>query len=399
MKSVFIENVQVLNPEEGVIAKSALIRDGQIAAFDPNVDELPDDVQRFDGGGNLLTPGMIDLHTHGILGLRYDAPTSVEPGSIKVVQFGVTTVVTTLSGEPEPNLMDRLAQVANAADKARGARMDAFHFEGPFLALTGAGACVLPGDLDLLEDLLSACGGKVKAMSIAPDTENIFPVIEKLVENGVKPFITHTRANVEQTERAIDAGARHATHFYDVFHLPGEADRGVRPVGAVEAILADPRCTVDFICDGVHVHPTAIACCLRAKGYENVALITDSNSGAGLPPGIYPQGHRNGQIRVAEEGGCRTHAPGDPKHGGLAGSSLTMDQGVRNLQKWFNLPDSQVLAMATSVPARILGLENRGVMRIGADADLVLWETKEDGLHPVRTWVGGSSVWEKESSR
>ncbi|MFB3902381.1 MAG: hypothetical protein ACE15E_02925 [Acidobacteriota bacterium] len=70
--------------------------------------------------------------------------------------------------------------------------------------------------------------------------------------------MTHTAATVEQTVEAIEAGARHATHFYDVFPCPPETEPGARPCGAVEAILADPRLSVDFILDGEHVHPVDV---------------------------------------------------------------------------------------------------------------------------------------------
>ena len=79
-----------------------------------------------------------------------------------------------------------------------------------------------------------------------------------MARDNTPVFIPHTAANVEQTQRAIELGARHATHFYDVFPCPPVVDPGVRPCGAVEAILADERVSVDFILDGVHVDPVAI---------------------------------------------------------------------------------------------------------------------------------------------
>jgi len=216
------------------------------------------------------------------------------------------------------------------------------------------------------------------------------------MEHRVVPFITHTRASVEQTEAAIDAGARHATHFYDVFHVPEETDPGVRPVGAVETILADPRCTVDFVCDGAHVHPMAIKCALAAKGYEGVMLITDSNVGAGLPAGIHPTpwGY---DVKVAPRSGARIHDPSHKFNGALAGSALTMNVGIANLMSWLDLPAEQIWAMGTSNPARILGLSNKGVIRQGADADLVLWDQADDQLKAHQTWLAGRCVHEAEA--
>ena len=248
------------------------------------------------------------------------------------------------------------------------------HLEGPFLGLPGAGAQTIPGDVGLLDELLAAAGGRVAAMSISPEVPNILPVIERLCESGIVPFITHTQATVEQTEAAIDAGARHATHFYDVFPVPKETDPGVRPVGAVEAILADPRCTVDFIADGVHVHPTAVK---AAAGGEGLAagsagdrLERRRRTAAGT---IRFAGGRHGSDRARRRRPSVT-SPARRLHGALAGSALTMDRGMANLLAWLDLPEEQVWAMGSRNPARLLGLAGKGTLRVGADADLVLWD-------------------------
>ncbi|MEJ1972451.1 MAG: hypothetical protein WDM96_08365 [Lacunisphaera sp.] len=95
------------------------------------------------------------------------------------------------------------------------------HLEGPFMAVGGAACPTLPGDLQLLERILAACAGRLAVMSVSPDAPNIVPVIRRLREAKVIVFLTHTRATVEQTEAALEAGAVHATHFYDVFYPAG----------------------------------------------------------------------------------------------------------------------------------------------------------------------------------
>jgi len=175
-----------------------------------------------------------------------------------------------------------------------------------------------------------------------------------------------------------------------VFYAPPETDLGVRPVGCVEAILADPRATVDFICDGVHVEPTAIRMALLCKGWERVVLITDSNIGAGLPAGEYdtPWGFR---IRVASETAARILPP-HQFAGALAGSALTSNRGMANLHAWFGTEyaPAQLWALGTRNPARLAGLPDKGVLQVGADADLVLWR---DDFLPAATWVGGRRVY------
>jgi len=304
-------------------------------------------------------------------------------------QFGTTCVLPTLYRVMNRQSLKHLAALADALP----ACMPGFHLEGPFLALPGAGAETIPGDVKLLDEVLAACHGRVSAMSISPDSREIIPVIERLRTQGIVPFITHTRATAEQTQAAINAGARHATHFYDVFPIPKETEPGVRAVGAVEAVLANRGVTVDFIADGTHVHPMAIRCALAAKGWEGVILITDANIGAGMPDGEYltPWGY---SVSIGPRGGARIADRKHPHFDGLAGSALTMNVGMQNLLKWLDLTPAQVWAMGTLNVARLLNLERKGRLAVGADADLVLWNEDLEASH---TWVAGQLVYERKA--
>ncbi len=395
MNDTVIHNVRALEPGEGVIAAWVRIRQGKIAELGPRDHTPPNASESIDGGGRLLTPGLIDVHTHGLEQFFYESGAEqIVAAAQRLGQYGTTCILPTLCKSLLAQGLGDLERLAAALPQSEYACMPGFHLEGPFLALPGAGAWTVPGDLGLLEELWAAAGGKICAMSISPETPNILPVIERMCALGIVPFVTHTRATLEQTQAAIDAGARHATHFYDVFPLPDETDPGVRPVGAVEAILADPRCTVDFIADGVHVPPTAVRATLAAKSFRNVMLVTDSNVGAGLPPGHYDT--LMGEIVTGDA--ARLHRPGMPLHGGLAGSTLTMDRGIANLLAWLDLPEEQVWAMGTSNVARLLGLADKGTLRVGADADLVLWEQNAGRPRALRTWVGGRCVYERKET-
>ena len=390
-----IANVRALEPGLGVIAAWVRVRQGKIVELGSQGRPPGDAAEWVDGGGRLLTPGLIDIHTHGIERFAYEAgPEELVAGSGQLARYGVTCLLPTLARAVSRQRLNELAQLAAALSSVEDVCMPGVHLEGPFLALAGAGAQTRPGDVALLEDLLAATEGKIRAMSISPEIPNIVPVIDRLCQRGVVPLITHTCASVEQTEAAIDAGARHATHFYDVFPMPEESDPGVRPVGCVEAILADSRTTVDFIADGVHVHPTAIKAVLAAKTFRNVLLITDANIGAGLPPGVYD----SLAGPVVTGAAARIHQPGSPLDGALAGSSLTMNRGMANLLAWIELPEEQVWAMGTCNPARLLGLTTKGSLQVGADADLVLWDHDAAGLCAVRTWVGRRCVFQDDIS-
>lgn len=380
MPPLLIQNVRLVRPGEDIVAGDVLVHDGRIAAAGA-VPPVASAATRIDGRGRLLTPGMIDVHTHGVMHSLYEAgPDGLRAAARELGRFGVTTVLPTIVPQIRTGWLDQLAATVAAIPAVSEVCIPGLHIEGPFMAVGGAACPTLPGDLGLLEEILAACHGRVAAMSLSPDAPNIVPVIRRLRERGIVVFLTHTRANVEQTEAALDAGATHATHFYDVFYAPAETEPGARPVGAVEAILADPRASVDFIADGVHVHPTAIRAAIAAKSWRGVILITDSNIGAGLPPGVYdtPWGY---PVKVSPTDAAR-HAT----KSFLAGSALTMDRGMQNLFRWLKLPPEQIWAMSTLNPARLLGLTTKGRLAESAAADLVLWD---DDLRPAQTWVGG----------
>ncbi len=387
MPSQLIRNVRFVEPGKSIRTGDILVRDGRIAATGEIQSTTVGDSEVVEGSNRLLSPGLIDIHTHGIRHSLYEAgPDSLRTAARELGRFGVTTVLPTIVPQPGEGWLDRLAEIAAAIPSVREVNIPGLHLEGPFMAIGGAACPTLPGDVKLLERIIAACAGRIAVMSVSPDTPNIIPVIQRLRQEKITVFLTHTRANVEQTEAALDAGAVHATHFYDVFYAPTETDPGVRPVGAVEAILADSKATVDFIADGIHVHPAAIRAAVAAKTWAGVTLITDSNIGAGLPTGVYdtPWGYR---VKVSPHDAARHETKNF-----LAGSALTMDRGMANLLRWLKLPPHQVWAMGTLNPARLLGLGRKGRLAPGADADLVLWD---EDLTAARTWVNGICVYEK----
>ncbi len=384
-----LKNVRIVQPGKTISPGDVLVKDGRIAALGSALGASSvDGLTAIDGRGRLLTPGLIDVHTHGLRHHLYaGGPDSLRTAAKDLGKFGVTTVVPTIVPQVQPGWLEEISAIVAAIPTVQGVNIPGLHLEGPFMAIRGSAAPTLSGDLSLLEDILAACQGRLTVMSLSPETPGILPVIQRLRENGILVFLTHTRASVEETEVAIAAGARHATHFYDVFYSLPETDPGVRPVGVVEAVLADRRVTVDFIGDGIHVHPAAIRAAVAAKGYGGITLITDSVFGAGLPPATYdtPWGYK---IRLGEDG-----APRHITEGYLAGSALTMNRGMANFLRWLDLPPEQTWAMGTLNPARLLNLEQKGKIEIGADADLVLWQ---DDLQPAQTWVKGVTSYSRE---
>jgi len=388
MQTFLIDDATLPSRSKAAVRGRVLVRNGRIASVNPAT--VPAGTPRVDAAGRLLTPGLIDMHTHGVERWIYErGPDELLAAGPRLARYGTTTLVPTIVPGVTDADLERLHRLAACLPDVPGVCVPGLHLEGPFMALSGAACPKLPGDVALLDALLDAAMGRILVMSISPDTPNILPVIRRLRERGVVPFVTHTRASLPQARAALEAGACHATHLYDVFPLPPEIDSGVRAPGVVELFLADPGATVDVIADGCHVDPLLVQLTARVKGPRGLCLITDSNVGAGLPPGDYPTpwGY---PVHVAPGRGARIADPQRPNCGALAGSALTMNVGMANLLQWLgHLPPAQVWAMGTTNPARVLGLKRKGRLAVGADADLVLWN---EDLTPSAVWVGGQPV-------
>ncbi len=391
-----IKNVRIACDDQLLEAASLEMEAGRIVAIHPEASTIPSDAEAIDGGGHLLAPGFIDLHIHGLHQYLVDeGPKPLAAIAATLPRYGVTGWLPTVAPRPTGQDSAFLKTLAEAA-AVTGARVLGFHLEGPFLTLTGA----LPpealgaADPDRVRALMDAAHPYPAVFSVAPDFKGIDKLIPLMRRRGAPVFMTHTKATVAETEAAIEAGARHATHFYDVFPTPPVTEPGVRPCGAVEAILADPRVSVDFILDGVHVDPVALRMALQCKGPDRVCLITDAMVGAGSAPGRHTFGRKD---VIFEYPGAPARAIDERgKPGSLSGSGLTLNLAVRNAVEMARIPLPQALRMASSNPARVLGLsERKGRIAVGWDADLVLLDAQ---FQPLRTWVGGETVFIKDQS-
>jgi N-acetylglucosamine-6-phosphate deacetylase len=347
--------------------------------------------QIIDAAGNYLAPGFIDMHFHGVHKYLMDSgPEHFEAITRILPQYGVTGILPCISPRPKGEDATYAAELAKV--KSAGCHVFGFHFEGPFLKLTGALPKEAVGQYepDRVRALINSAKPYNSVFSISPDFDRIVDLLPIMTANNMPAFITHTQASVEQTLEALAAGACHATHFYDVFPIPEEYEPGARSCGAVEAILADPTVSVDFILDGEHVKPISVQMALQCKGPDRVCLITDSNIGAGLPPGRYK--FFDYEIEYAYQGGPARMTENTIWPGGLCGSGLTMDLAVRNAVKMLGVDVPLAVRMASTNPAKVLGVDStKGKIATEYDADLVLLDKS---LTVQKTWITGQSVYQ-----
>lgn len=338
--------------------------------------------------GALVAPGFIDLHVHGARGRDFMDGTleSLETLSETLARHGTTSFLPTTLSAPDSNTEIALRGFAQHRNRiTTGAVPLGIHMEGPFLNPVCRGTHdarhLKPADISAFRRFREVSDNSILKMTIAPEMDEGLALIREATAAGIQISIGHSNATVEQARAAVDAGARHATHTFNAmrpFHQ--------REPGILGQVLTDDRVFAEVICDGIHVHKTALRLLLRVKGIDRTLLITDGLSSVDMPDGLYPLGDK---IIVLERGECR-----DPE-GRLAGSTLTLDRAVRNLVHWFGLPLHEVLAVASATPARSMHLgETKGILAPGADADLVFLDTD---LRVVRTMVSGRTVYSKRN--
>lgn len=374
--------------ESGIIQAYLVVENGKIADITP----VKPEGEITDLGDACIVPGFIDLHIHGVHRALVDNGEEDLKEICRILpQYGVTGFLPTLAPRPKGEDAAFLSKLSKT--KTVGTEILGFHLEGPFLKITGAlGAGAITGaDAERARALIDAARPYKAIFSISPDVEEIEKVIPLMAENDTPVFMTHTAATVQETQRAIELGVRHATHFYDVFPCPNVTEPGVRPCGAVEAVLADERVSVDFILDGVHVDPVAVKMSLisKRKGPGKVCLVTDANVGAGLEPGYFTFGNI-GDIYFAYRG-----APArSVKDNTLAGSGLTMEQALKNAVKWLDMDLVEASKLVSYHPAGVLGLgHQKGLLKKGFDADFVVLDKD---LNILQTWINGECYYKKQ---
>ena len=323
--------------------------------------DSPQDV--VDLTGHYVVPGFVDMHVHGGGGGAFS------PGRIgearDAVAFhlahGTTTIMaSTVTGA----LPDLERYVAELAELVEDEVLAGVHLEGPFIARSRCGA----HDPNLLRDpepsavrrLVKAGRGAVRMVTLAPELEYGLEATGLLADSGVIAAFGHTDATYTEAGGAIARGARVATHVFNA----------MRPVhhrepGPVTAALEHEEVFVELVNDGMHVHPSVVGLVYAAAGAHRVALITDAMEAAGAADGRYPLG----PLTVEVSGGAVRVAGTDT----LAGSTLTMDNALRNTVLSVGVPIEEAAVSAALTPARALGLDDRiGSLEPGKYADLVV---------------------------
>lgn len=381
MTTLTLTNAELVLPFGGSGGSASVrIEDGVITAIGGIV---ATDGEFIDLGKSLLLPGFIDIHCHGAAGA--DVNEGGVEGLVKagrhLARNGVTSWVPTLV----PDSRENYAKAVEAIDELMlrdpaelgAARVLGVHYEGLFANENRCGALrkeyFLRYSEEPLADLPLPSKG-VRLMTLAPEIEGGIELVEALVSNGWIAAAGHTSAPAEVLDEAFEAGLRHLTHFFNAMD-------GIhhRTLGAAGWGLAKEGVSFDIIADGHHVHPSLLAAVTRARGIDNVVLISDSISAAGLGDGEFEIWGK--KITVSE--GIATDSRGT-----ISGSVISMRDAFNLMfRKGFSFDEAS--AMASLNPAGLLGIDREtGSLEVNKNADLTAWREGE----VVLTVIGGKIV-------
>jgi N-acetylglucosamine-6-phosphate deacetylase len=377
-------NARLILPDGIRDGLELVVEEGKIA----EIRERSSVAESIDLRGNYLAPGFIDLHIHG--GLGRDTMEATPEAFRAICDYhgtgGTTSLLLTTVTAPVSDIVGVLKAVRDARNKLP--QIAGVHIEGPFISKTRAGAqraeFIRDPETHLVDQLMSFAD-IIKIMTVAPELPGALALIGRLRLHKIIVSGGHSDATDVEARAAAEYGMRHVTHTFNA--MSSARRQGIyREAGLLEFALSEPDILCELIADGHHVAPTLMKMLYRAKGSRGICLVTDATAGAGLPTGT--EFTLSGRRCVVGDGVCLLS-----DRSALAGSASRMIDLVRVMVNQVGVPLNEAVAMATANPALALGLNAKGKLKPGADADLVILSRD---LEVRRTLIAGERVFKNE---
>ncbi len=387
-KKTIISNGTIITPFQSLENKAISIEKGKITAIkERKVMDIPAGVEVIDAGNGFVVPGFIDIHVHGgggsdVMDGGYEA---VKQVATTHSRFGTTAFLPTTMTMSKDKIIGSLKSIHEAFIKGTGAaEILGVHLEGPYISSEKKGAQkekdIKKASIGEFLEFNQASGNLIRIVTLAPEKPGAIDLIRWLHKNEIIASVGHSNATYKQVQEGIKAGLTHVTHTFNAMR-----EFNHREPGVVGAALSSPKLILEMIADGIHLHPVAMKILIKIKEIGKIVLITDAMRAASKPEGTYNLG---GQEVTVVRGQARL------KDGTLAGSVLTMDKAVCNMVDKVGVSLTEAIQMATTSPARCLGVESKkGSLEPGKDADIVILNKK---LKVELTMVKGKIVYKRE---
>lgn len=370
-----IKNVKVFK-ENGVFEAGEIKIAGEVFGESDS-----SDTQILDGKGCYAIPGLTDVHFHGCVGYDFCDGTkeAIQAMADYELENGITTIAPATMTLAEDTLLE-IAKTAAAYESQNGAELVGINMEGPFIAMEKKGAqnpvYIHKPDVGMFERLQEAAGGLFKLCAIAPEIEGAMEFIQAL-KDKVRLSLAHTAADYETARKAFEAGAGQVTHLYNAMNSFSH-----RAPGVVGAACDNENVYAELICDGIHVHPSAIRTTFKMFGDDRIVMISDSMMATGKPDGTYALGGQE----VTVKGNLATLTQG----GAIAGSVTNLMNCVRYAVKTVGIPLESAVKCAAVNSAKSIGIyEKYGSISDGKYANLVLLDEE---LNIVKVLKNGKVV-------
>jgi N-acetylglucosamine-6-phosphate deacetylase len=369
---------------------SVIVKDGKILNI-KSIEKLKDEKSNV-----YIAPGLIDNQVNGFDGVSFSfgggilTLEGVKHATQALWERGVTTYLPTLTSNEFELLLKNFSILAEAmSDDAFLGSIPGFHLEGPYISPLDGFRGAQPEkyirnpDWGQFMELYKASGNNILTITVAPELDGAMDFIRKCDDLGIVVALGHHNGNAQQINEAVNNGAKTCTHLGNgCANLINRHDNPLWPQ------LSNDDLMISIICDGFHLRPEEIRVFTKAKGIDKTIITSDVTKYANLKPGIY-KNKIGDDIELTKDGIVQY-----PAQKVLAGSASAINRGVAHVMNVTDCTLADAIQMASSNPAKLYGLTDRGIMAPGKRADLILFTIGEKEINIQKTYVAGTLVFQ-----